>query len=299
MESNKFEVLVAGADGHLGNYIVKELMNYPNITVSVLDTSLQHCQECNFDKNKLGRTIQADVTKPESLKNNLKGIHTIISAIHGDEKTIFDGQMALLQEAKVSGVQRFVPSEFNVDLKNLGNKEDPMITYRMRFRDELQKSGLKSLVVNVGLFYDTFLNLSKEGLCYFGEDNNQKMDMISATDASKFIAEVVSDPNRIGEFKFAAEQISPQEIQGIVQKVFGDKLTVKKAGSIEDLRKRAEQLKQEGKNKEASNYLFALHAFDGSGKFSNINNEMFKKVSPISLEDYLKLNKDKPNIVST
>jgi nucleoside-diphosphate-sugar epimerase len=299
MESNKFEVLVAGAGGHLGNYIVKELLKYPNVVVSVLDMSIQHCEECNFDKNKLGRVIKADVNKPESLKNNLKGFHTIISAINGDEQTIFNGQMALLEEGKISGVKRFIPSEFNVDLKNLGQSEDPLLTYRMRFRDELKKSGLNSLVINVGLFYDTFLSLSSEGICYFGENFNQKMDMISATDAAKFIAEVASDPNRSGEFKFAAEQISPSEIQEILQKVFGNTLTVKKAGSFDDLRKKAAQLKQEGKVKEATNHLFALHAFDGSGKFSDINNNMFNNISPIHLEDYLKLNKDKLHLTGS
>jgi len=209
---------------------------------------------------------------------------------------IFDGQMNLLQEAKRVGVQRFVPAEFMVDLKKISKDEDPLLSYRLRFRDEVKKSGLKYCFINVGMFYDTYFGLCKDYLCYFGNNTHQKMDMISATDASKYIVAVISDPNRTGEFNFAAEEVSAFDIAGAIRDVWGGSVDIERKGDFDCLRKIAMEYKQQGNLKEATNSLIALHAFDGSGKLSQLDNSKFTDITPISLVDYLKLNKGKINL---
>jgi len=65
---------------------------------------------------------------------------------------------------------------------------------------------MQGLYLNFGLFYETYINLCKDGdLYYYGNLTDLKIDMTSRWDAAEYIAELVADPNRTGEFNFAGD----------------------------------------------------------------------------------------------
>jgi len=196
--------------------------------------------------------------------------------------------MSLLQQAKKFGVKRFVPSEFTVSLKNINcETEDPLLTSRIRFRGELEKSGVKGLFIHTGLFYDSYFDIIKRGGMYFGTKPDQKVDLTFIEDAALYIAEVVANPNSVGEFNFAAEELTPLEIADMVKSIYGD-FEMKQVGDYQDLRQKALDFKKEGKFIEATYYLYALHALDGSGKMQKIDNSKFGNISPMGMEEFLK-----------
>jgi len=122
---------------------------------------------------------------------------------------------------------------------------------------------------------------------FFGDNFDQKLDLTHISDAAKFIANVVSDPDRVGEFRFAAEQLTPREIADLVKKYY-ENIEIKKFGSLDDLIEKTMEFKKQGKFVEATYYMYAMHALDGSGKFDSIDNSKFQNIKPLGLEDYIR-----------
>jgi len=227
-----------------------------------------------------------DVTKPLTIKNCTVGIHTLISALSGDEKVIFDGQMALLEDGIQNGLKRFVPADFTIDLKRTDSGDDPLLTYHKKFRSELSKTNVKSLVIVCGMFLDTFFGFSMtDSIQYWGE-RNTRLDLTAAEDVAKTTAEAVSDPNKTGEFRIAGNELSPEEIFEIVEKL-GWKINLHRLGSITDLKREAKKFKEEGNLDQALDRFYAIHAFDGAGKLHDLHNSQFN-VKFTTVEEFLK-----------
>ena len=70
------KILLAGATGYLGQYIAKELIkqSYPTRII------VREGKEVNLDAGHL-ETVEAEVTRLESLGGVMKGIDTVISTI--------------------------------------------------------------------------------------------------------------------------------------------------------------------------------------------------------------------------
>jgi nucleoside-diphosphate-sugar epimerase len=286
MESDKIDILIAGAHGHLGSLITKACLEKPNLRVNILD-KCEECDEiCQKVKAKGGKVFIADVTKPSTIKNCTTGIHTLISALNGDVKVIFDGQMALLEDGTQNGLQRFVPADFTVDLKRTDAGDDPILTYHKKFRAELAKTSVKPLAIICGMFMDTFFEFSMTDCVQYWGEKNTRLDLTAAEDVARIVAEAVSDPSKTGEFRVSGNELSPEEIYEIVEKL-GAKIRLHRLGGRGDLKREAKQLKDEGNLQQALDRLYAIHAFDGEGKLHDLQNNQFG-VKFTTVEDFLK-----------
>jgi len=147
-------VLLAGATGYLGGFLLKVLIERKNQVVAIVRNpdSLQNDHE-NYLEIK-----QAQVTRPETLRDICKGIDTVISTVgitrQKDGLTYMDvdyqANMNLLEEAKKADVKHFVyVSAINGDkhrnLKILEAKE--------KFVDALKASGLHYTIVRPNGFF--------------------------------------------------------------------------------------------------------------------------------------------------
>ncbi len=107
----KEKVLLAGATGYLGRFITQELIDRGYETKIVVR---------NKEKVKLNapnlEIIEAQVTKPESIKNICKNVDIVISTVgitrQKDGLTYMDvdyqANANLIDEAKKSGVKKFI-----------------------------------------------------------------------------------------------------------------------------------------------------------------------------------------------
>ena len=105
-------VLLAGATGYLGRHIARELLKRSYL-VKALVRNPEKLIQNNIEATEI---LQADITRPDSIKNCCQGIDVVISTVgitkQKDGLTYMDvdyqANMNLLQEAKQSGVKKFI-----------------------------------------------------------------------------------------------------------------------------------------------------------------------------------------------
>ncbi|EDP95709.1 SDR family oxidoreductase [Kordia algicida OT-1] len=193
-------ILLAGATGYLGRHLLKVLIEKQNQVVAIVR---KPNQIDNPNENYL-EIKQAEVTKPETLRDICKGIDTVISTVgitrQKDGLTYMDvdyqANMNLLVEAQKSGVNHFVyVSAINGDkYRNL-----KIFEAKEMFVDALKSSGLNYTIVRPnGFFSDMkdFLQMAKSGRVYLFGSGNQKFNPIHGEDLANAIVENLSDFNK-------------------------------------------------------------------------------------------------------
>jgi len=163
-------VLVAGATGYLGHYVVKEFKKQ-GYWVRALTRSADKLENL---KDDVDEAFMGEVTDPASLDGICQDIDIVFSSIgitkQKDNLTYMDvdyqGNKNLLEEAKKEGISKFIYiSVFNAekmrDLKGIQAK--------LKFTEALKISGLDYLVVNPnGFFSDMleYLKMAQQGRGY-------------------------------------------------------------------------------------------------------------------------------------
>ena len=193
-------VLLAGATGYLGGFLLKVLIERKNQVVAIVRNpdSLQNDHE-NYLEIK-----QAQVTRPETLRDICKGIDTVISTVgitrQKDGLTYMDvdyqANMNLLEEAKKADVKHFVyVSAINGDKhRNL-----KIFEAKEKFVDALKASGLHYTIVRPnGFFSDMkdFLEMAKSGRVYLFGSGHQKFNPIHGDDLARAIVATLDDGNK-------------------------------------------------------------------------------------------------------
>ncbi len=183
------KVLVAGATGYLGGYLVEELKKQ-NYWVRALARSTN---KLNDQKKFIDEVFVGEVTNPEKLTGICDGIDVVISSIgitrQKDGLTYMDvdyqANKNLFDEAIKNNVVKFVyVSVINAHLM----KDLKMIAAKERFVDELKESGLDYVVIRpTGFFSDTleFLNMAKKGKAAVFGDGLNKINPIHGADLAE------------------------------------------------------------------------------------------------------------------
>lgn len=193
-------ILLAGATGYLGSYVLNALIEKQNQVVAIVRNPDKFL---NTNENYL-EIKQAEVTKPETLRDICKGIDTVISTVgitrQKDGLTYMDvdyqANMNLLEEAKKAGVKHFVyVSAIN------GNKYRNLKIFeaKEKFVDALKVSGLNYTIVRPnGFFSDMkdFLQMAKSGRVYLFGSGHQKFNPIHGKDLATFIVDNVEETNK-------------------------------------------------------------------------------------------------------
>ena len=179
------KVLVAGATGYLGQYLVKELKKR-GFWVRVLVRN-----EAQKDKfNSVDDCYIGQLTLPNSIKGITKDIDWVFSSIgitrQKDGMTYMDvdyqANSNLLKEALKEKIEAFqYISAINGDkLKHL-----KIFEAKERFVEELQSSGINHCILRPnGFFSDMkdFLEMAKSGRVYLFGDGNFKLNPIDGED---------------------------------------------------------------------------------------------------------------------
>lgn len=188
-------ILVAGATGYLGTHIIKQLIAQKNQVVAVV----RNPKKLAINNENFLEIKTAELTKPSSVRDLCKGIHTVISTVgitrQKDGLTYMDvdyqANINLLNEAKKSGVQYFVyvsaiEGHLHRNLKIFEAKE--------KFVDALKASGIAySIIRPNGFFSDMrdFLLMAKKGRVFVFGDGNQKINPIHGEDLAIAIIQAI------------------------------------------------------------------------------------------------------------
>lgn len=185
---SKKKVLVTGATGYLGHYLVKELKSRGYWLRVLIRKESQKEQFDSVEEFFVGQ-----VTEPQTLKGITQDIDWLISTIgitrQKDGLSYMDvdyqGNSNLLQESLKDGVKSFqYISAINGDkLRHL-----KIFEAKERFVDELKSAKIKSCILRPnGFFSDMrdFLSMAKGGRVYLFGDGTQRLNPIHGEDLAK------------------------------------------------------------------------------------------------------------------
>jgi uncharacterized protein YbjT (DUF2867 family) len=193
-------ILLAGATGYLGRHLLNVLVDKQNQVVAIArkPNQLDHLNE-NYLEVK-----QAEVTKPDTLRDICKGIDIVISTVgitrQKDGLTYMDvdykANMNLLSEAQKAGVSHFVyVSAINGDKY----RHLQIFEAKEKFVDALKASGLSYTIVRPnGFFSDMkdFLQMAQSGRVYLFGSGNQKLNPIHGKDLARAIVDSLEEQNK-------------------------------------------------------------------------------------------------------
>lgn len=216
------KVLVAGATGYLGKYVVQEFKKQ-GYWVRALARNKEKLDEL---KNNIDEMFEAEATKPETLTGICENIDVVISSIgitrQKDGLTYMDVDYQvnadLLKEAKRNGVKKFI---YVSVLNGQFHRKLKMIQAKEYFVDELKSSGINYIVIRPNGFFSDMtevLTMAKKGKVYLFGDGGYKSNPIHGADLAEVIVANINSneqeieiggpelltQNRIAQAAFAA-----------------------------------------------------------------------------------------------
>jgi len=192
-------LFVVGGTGYVGTAVVTQLLASNQFNVKILVR-----RETMTSKKDLvdrfaaagGVIVQVEDTKDvATMTELLKGSDTLLSVV-GGQALFDDTQFKLLEAAKLSGIRRFLPSEYSYDWNS---EEDPFFSNKAKLRQELEASGLEYTYIVTGGFYD-FLFSKRMGFDYEGGkiqlagDGNTRVFGTELADVGRFVVYILRDP---------------------------------------------------------------------------------------------------------
>ncbi len=194
------KVLLAGVTGYLGGYIAKELQK-KNFVIRAIARNTVPLKDKNIELNEI---VNAELTKPDTIKGCCKQIDVVISTVgitrQKDGLTYMDvdyqANKNLLQEARVSGVKKFIyVSVLNGEsLRNL-----KICNAKEMFVEQLKKSELDYCIIRPnGFFSDMteFYTMAKKGRVYLFGNGELKANPIHGEDLATVCVEAIEKPDK-------------------------------------------------------------------------------------------------------
>lgn len=200
MSTEMRRVLVAGTTGYLGAFVAREFKSRGFYVRALARSSKRlHVLEGSLDE-----VVQAEITRPESLKGACEGIDVVFSSVgitkQKDGLTFRDvdyqGNRNLLEVAKRAGVRKFIytsvfrgPSLLHLDIVKA--HED--------FVTVLKASGMEYTVVRPnGFFSDMgeYVKMARKGRVYLIGSGENRINPIHGADLAEVCVDVVDQDIR-------------------------------------------------------------------------------------------------------
>jgi len=182
-------VLIAGATGYLGGFVLQEAHRRGFRTRALA----RRARQLDALDSSVDELVVAEATQPESLRGICEGVHTVYSSLgitrQADGATYEDVDYGanhnLLREALSAGVKRFV---FVSVIHPEYALHTDMVAAREHFVAELQASSMASVVIRpTGFFSDMadFFEMARSGRCYVIGDGSARFNPIHGADLAR------------------------------------------------------------------------------------------------------------------
>ena len=208
----KRKVLVAGATGYLGRFIIKEFKRQ-GYWIRALSRSSQKIAPVSQDVDDV---FIGEATQPETLKGLCKEIDIVFSSLGITRQkdglsymeVDYQGNKNILDEAIAENVSKFIYiSIFNADkLRHL-----EIVKAKEKFVDELKGANLQHIIVRPnGFFSDMaeFFNMAKRGRVYLFGHGEYRGNPIHGADLAKACIEHLN--SKSSEFDIGGPEILTQ-----------------------------------------------------------------------------------------
>ena len=301
-------ILVPGVTGNIGKHLITSLtarghrVRGLGRNASKLDPAL-HSKLHSFVETKAYNDIEA-------IDNACVGVDGIINAYSGSPELLLDAQLILLRAAERAGIRRFIAATWNYDWRKLelGDHEsyDPSIAFSNHVS---LSSQIKPTYIFTGVLAEVLFSVPGHG--DFSPKNNGVWDpdaksmevwgtgketwhWTTERDAADFAADIISKDGAAegGFWSVCSGEHTLEEVARVYEKVKGRKVCVNKRGSVEELRERALQARQNGSRQRYWEYIgwfYQLYAVNRTYVLGEVDNHRLStKVT--RLEEFLESN---------
>ena len=217
-------VLVAGATGYLGKFMVKKFKESGYYVRALVRNIKKLETEGKFLEPAVNKFVDdifvGEITKPRTLIGLMDGIDIVFSSIgkthQNDKLTFMDvdyrGNKNLLDLAVSEGIEKFI---YVAMLKDMRFRDLDVVKAKEKFVDELERSGLNYIVMRPnGFFSDMaeFFKMAKSGYILLIGNGEKKINPISADDLAEYCLKNI-DRNRVeltvgGKYIYSYNEIS-------------------------------------------------------------------------------------------
>ncbi|MEY9776520.1 NmrA family NAD(P)-binding protein [Arthrobacter sp. MW3 TE3886] len=282
-------VLLIGATGHLGGMIARELLKQgAGLRLLVRPKS----------RSKLDAEIAAKSEIFEDEEGAFDNVHTVVSAVQGGPATIVEAQLTWLRAARDAGVQRFIASDYSMNLFGLNDGENIHSDFRRAFasRAESERGDVGVVHLLNGAFLDRgvlfgFLgafDLDK-GEAYLWGDGDAKMEFTTFADTAAYAAAVAMDDRPVpDEIYVAGDVLTFDELVSEAEAGLGRSLTVKKLGTLADMDAEIDRRQADGHGGFSAIPLMYWRAMlSGKGRLGPLMNDRYPWIQPTSVRHYV------------
>jgi len=212
------KILLAGATGYLGSYILQELMKQ-GFLIRVLIRNRSKLKMTEADAVEI---MEGEITRPGTILNCCDQVDTVISTVgitrQRDGLTYLDvdyqANLNLLREAQRSGVKKFI---YVSVLHGQHLRKLKICEAKEKFVDELKSSGMAHCIIRpTGFFSDMseYLNMARKGRIFLFGNGRAKMNPIHGADLAEVCVSAIN--STITEIETGGPQLFTQtEIAGL------------------------------------------------------------------------------------
>ncbi|GBB86963.1 hypothetical protein RclHR1_13400004 [Rhizophagus clarus] len=222
-------VTIVGATGSVGYPITEAFLNDGSYIVKILRRKPDENEKAKILVSKGAEIVYANYDQKDDLVKALKGTDVIVSTIFDrvNFTSLYDLQAPLLAAAKEASVKRFIPSEFASGYKTV---DHVMYEDKIKFREELERSGLEYTYIHTGLFQEFLgsfgFNVKNKKAKFYG-DGNTRIPTTSLPDVGKYTVETLKIPEaRNAHIRVTGSNLTLNEYLQKFEKASGSKWEV-------------------------------------------------------------------------
>ncbi|UOQ49777.1 SDR family oxidoreductase [Gracilibacillus caseinilyticus] len=203
-------VLVAGATGYLGRYVVKALKQKGYYVKVLVRSQDKLNQEGGFSSPSIYEFVDdiaiGDVTRSQSIKDVCLDVDFVFSSvgITNQKSNLtfmdvdFNGNLNLLREAERSKIRRFM----YINVHGADECSSTLIKAKQRFVNELKHSSIHHIIINPTGYYSDMtelLTMARKGKVFLFGNGLNKMNPIHGADLANVCVSAFSKENSILE----------------------------------------------------------------------------------------------------
>ena len=286
-------VAVAGATGHMGGLVVKELTKAGAKVIALVRPGTKEAK-LNALRSPSVTIAQADLKDGAELQKAVEGAGCIVSTLQGLWDVIVEDQTSLLDAAVAAGVPRFIPSDYALDFMNLKPGTNRNLDLRREFHDRLETRPVRATTILNGAFSTVLttpgiiVDYAGKKVNYWG-DADQLMDFTTIENIAEFTALAAMDDTTPRVLRIAGGEASASNLVETLSDVTGQAYSLNRNGSLEDLAGTIEHLRQSSKDESSvfpqwQGMQYLHNMFCGAAKLEPLDNERYSDVKWINVK---------------
>ena len=229
-------VVVAGATGNLGGRIARALRDRG---AGVRALVRRGAAPDTVERLKaLGVAIATvDLNDAFQVAAACAGASCVVSALNGLRDVIVDAQSVLLDAAVRAGVQRFIPSDYSIDLTKLAPGGNRNLDLRREFHGRLVAAPVAATTIYNGAFMELLTDqmplilFKRRRVLYWGSAD-QRLDFTTVDDTAAFTASAALDPKTPRFLRVAGDRLSAREIAVLMGELTGTPFRLFRPGGL-------------------------------------------------------------------